>query len=58
MRQVYGPDTGRCFGGTGETDIEHIRPPMEVMECALGHPPAPKAPRPPADLGAEVAPSR
>jgi len=21
--QVYGPYTGRCFAGTGETDVEH-----------------------------------
>ena len=33
--QVYGPYTGRCFGGTGETDIEHMVARSETHDSGL-----------------------
>ena len=42
MGQVYGPDTGRCFGGTGETDIEHMVAMSEAHDSGLCAAPAEK----------------
>lgn len=33
--EVYGPYTGRCFAGTGETDIEHIVATSEAHDSGL-----------------------
>ena len=33
--RVYGPYTGRCFGNTGETDIEHIVATSEAHDSGL-----------------------
>ncbi len=40
MGQVYGPYTGRCFGGTGETDIEHMVATLEAHDGGLCAAPA------------------
>ena len=39
--QVYGPYTGRCFAGTGDTDIEHIVTTSEAHDSGLCAAPAP-----------------
>ena len=38
--QVYGPYTGRCFGSTGETDIEHMVATSEAHDSGLCAAPA------------------
>ena len=35
MGKVYGPYTGRCFGGTGQTDIEHMVAMSESHDSGL-----------------------
>ena len=41
MGKVYGPYTGRCFGGAGETDIEHMVATSEAHDSGLCAAPAP-----------------